>query len=94
MDFQFAFLILLALLVGAIIVVTVYVVFVLKDFRLTLGKLNKVLDNVYEASDSVKKPLSNLSVLAEAVIKGFQAGKKVRSIVSFWDKNKSKDKEE
>lgn len=89
-----AFLIILSLLVGAILVVTVYVVFVLKDFRLTLGKLNKVLDNVYEASDSVKRPLSNLSVLAEAVIKGFQATKKVRSIVNFWDKDKDKNKKD
>jgi len=63
MDVQLAFVILVALLTGAAIVVSVYVIFVLKDFRLTIQKANSILDDAQEVTDSVKRPVKSVKTI-------------------------------
>lgn len=86
MDIQLAFVILVALLTGSAIIVSVYVIFVLKDFRLTIQKANTILDDAQEVTDSVKRPVNSIMSLVDGVVRGIKAAKSVRSIVSLWDK--------
>ncbi len=86
MDIQLAFVVLVALLTGSAIVVSVYVIFVLKDFRLTIQKANTILDDAQEVTDSVKRPVNSIMSLVDGVVRGIKAAKNVRSIVSLWDK--------
>lgn len=86
MDVQLAFVILVALLTGSAIVVSVYVVFVLKDFRGTIQKANGILDDAQKVTTSIKNPIVSVMSIADGVVKGIKAAKSVRSIVGFWDK--------
>jgi len=86
MDIQLAFVILIALITGSAIVVSVYVVFVLKDFRTTVQKANDILDDAQQVTDSVKRPVMNVMSLADGLVKGIKTVKGVSSIVSLWDK--------
>lgn len=86
MDIQLAFVILVALLTGSAIVVSVYVIFVLKDFRLTIQKANSILDDAQQVTDSVKRPVSSIMSLVDGAVRGIKAAKSVKSIVSLWDK--------
>lgn len=86
MDVQLAFVILVALLTGAAIVVSVYVVFVLKDLRITIKKANTILDDTQEVTNSVKRPVASIMSLVDGAVKGIKAAKTVRSITSLLDK--------
>lgn len=86
MDIQLAFVILVSLLTGSAIVVSVYVIFVLKDFRLTIQKANSILDDAQQVTDSVKRPVSSIMSLVDGAVRGIKAAKSVKSIVSLWDK--------
>lgn len=86
MDVQLAFVVLVALLTGAAVVVSVYVVFVLKDFRLTIQKANSILDDAREVTDSVKRPVNSVMSLVDGVVKGIRAAKSVKTITSLLDK--------
>jgi hypothetical protein len=87
MDIQLAFVILVALLTGSAVVVSVYVIFVLKDFRLTIQKANTILDDAQQVTDSVKRPVSSIMGLVDGVVSGIKTAKSVKSIVSLWDKD-------
>jgi hypothetical protein len=50
-----------------------YIVLVLKDARLTLAKLNKVLDSAHEVTEAVKKPAKEVSGIIEGVSAGIKA---------------------
>jgi ABC-type nickel/cobalt efflux system permease component RcnA len=94
MDIQLAFVILVALLTGSAIVVSVYVVFVLKDFRGTIKKANGILDNAQRVTEAVKNPIVSIMSIADGVVKGIKTAKGVRSIVNLWDDDSdSKTKE-
>lgn len=86
MDVQLAFVILVALLTGSAIVVSIYVVFVLKDLRCTVQKANSILDDAQEVTDSVKRPVSSIMSLVDGAVRGIKTAKGVKSIVSLWDK--------
>ncbi|MBU0649777.1 hypothetical protein KKG63_01080 [Patescibacteria group bacterium] len=86
MDVQLAFVILVALLTGSVIVVSVYVVFVLKEFRTTIQKANTILDDAQEVTESVKQPVNSIMSLVNGAIKGIKTAKSVKSIVNLWDK--------
>lgn len=86
MDIQLAFVILIALLTGSAIVVSVYVVFVLKDFRLTIQKANTILDDAQEVTESVKRPVNSMMSLVDGAVRGIKTAKSVKSIVSLWDR--------
>ena len=66
------------LLTFNLLFVGVYIVLVLKDVRVTLSKLNKVLDDAHEVTGAVKKPVKDIGGLVE----GISAGVKAIPIVS------------
>ena len=86
MDTQLAFVILVALLTGAAIVVSVYVIFVLKDFRTTIQRANGILDDAQQLTESIRRPVANVMSLADGLIRGIRTAKGISSIVSLWDK--------
>lgn len=86
MDVQLAFVILVSLLTGAAVVVSIYVVFVLKDFRATIQKANNILDDAEQVTSSIKRPVINVMNIADGLVKGLKTVKGVSSIVSLWDK--------
>lgn len=86
MDVQLAFVILVSLLTGAALVVSVYVIFVLKDFRGTIKKANGILDDAQTVSNSIKTPIVSVMSIADGVVKGIKTARGISSIVGHWDK--------
>jgi hypothetical protein len=89
MDIQFAFVILIALLTGSAIVVSFYVIFVLKDFRKTIQKANFILDDAQKVTASIKNPIVSVMSIADGLVKGIKTARGISSIVSGWDKDNS-----
>ncbi|MFA5776183.1 MAG: hypothetical protein WC988_01350 [Patescibacteria group bacterium] len=93
MDIQFAFVILIALLTGSAIVVSVYMVFVLKDFRGTIQKANDILDDAQRVTSAVKNPIVSVMSIADGVVRGLKTARGISSIVGAWDKDDNSSKE-
>lgn len=51
----------IVLLALILIILGIQVFFILKDFRVTIRKTNKVLDNIDSISESVSRPVSSFS---------------------------------
>lgn len=51
----------IVLLALILIILGIQVFFILKDFRQTVKKINKVLDNIDSISESVSRPVSSFS---------------------------------
>lgn len=93
MDIQFAFVILVALLTGSAIVVSVYVIFVLKDFRGTIQKASDILDDAQKVTGAVKSPIVSIMSIADGIVRGIKTARGISSIVGSWDKDESSSKE-
>jgi hypothetical protein len=76
---QLVLLLVIVVLAVFLLVLGVQVFFILKDFRRTIGKFNRVLDDTESITSNIKKPLSNLSDLAS----GFRAGGSVLTIMNL-----------
>lgn len=87
MDFQIVLLIILSLLTVNLVVVGVYVVVVLKEFRQTVKKMNIVLDNATEITDSIAGPITAISSIAT----GLTQGLKVLSAFKFLKKDNEEE---
>lgn len=85
---QITLIIVLTLLAINLIAVGIYVILVLKDFRETIRKANKVLDNVGDVTGVVSGPVSTLA----GIISGFgQSVKAVKEISNLVDRPKKKE---
>jgi hypothetical protein len=93
MDIQLAFVILIALLTGSAIVVSVYVIFVLKDFRGTIQKANDILEDAQRVTSAVKNPIVSVMSIADGVVRGLKTARGISSIVGSWDKDAHSSKE-
>ena len=80
MDIQIVLVFILALLTINLIVVGVYLILVLKEFRETIKKTNSVLDNVQSLSNVVSNPLTLLTGFMSAVVQGYNAVKSINTI--------------
>lgn len=87
MDIQLAFVVLIALLTGAAIVVSIYVVFVLKDVRGTIKRANDILDDTKEVTGAVKTPVVSVMSIANGITKGLRTARGISSLVSSWDED-------
>jgi len=71
MDFaQIALVVVISILAILLLVLGVQVFFILREFRKTVSKTNKVLDNTNTITESVATPLSSLSSLAAGIKTG------------------------
>ena len=72
MDVQLVLLVTLSLLTINLVVVGIYVIMVLREFRDTMKKLNGFLDTVQTVTDSVTAPISTLSNVFAGVTSGLK----------------------
>mgnify|MGYP001567633098 CR=1 FL=1 len=82
---QTALFIVIIVLTLLLLVLGVQVFFILRDFRKTINKANKVLDDTGVITESVSGPISNLSNMAT----GLKVGSVIASLLS---RSKSKKK--
>lgn len=83
MDIQLILVFILAVLTINLVFVGVYIVLVLKDFRETLKKANKVLDNLEATTAIVSNPVNLISSAISSISKGLNMVRSVRSIASY-----------
>lgn len=88
MDIQTILIFILALLTLNLISVGIYVILILKEFRDTIKKANKVLDNVHDVTDSVSHPVSTIANIVNSVV---QSVSTVKAISSLLDNSKKKE---
>ena len=88
MDIQVVLVVILSLLTINLIVVGIYVIMVLKEFRETVRKMNKVLDTVQSVSDSVAAPITNIS----GMMAGLTSGLKVFSAIKSFKSNRKEER--
>lgn len=88
MDIQLVLVIILALLTINVLIVGIYVVFVLKDFRTTIKKTNEVLDGVTSVThaassmaNALTSPISSIANFANVVTGSFHAVRSIRSLI-------------
>lgn len=87
MDVQVVLLIILSLLTINLVVVGIYVVIVLKEFRETIKKMNNVLDTMSEVAVSVSGPIKSISSLAA----GLSSGLRVLNVFKSLTKKRKED---
>lgn len=83
---QVALFVVIIVLAILLLVLGVQVFFILREFRKTVSKTNKVLDNTEIITQSVSAPISSLSGIATGL-------KTVGPIISFFKKIISKDED-
>jgi uncharacterized protein YoxC len=79
-DLQLVLTILLSILVLNLLILTFFVLSVLKDFRVTLGKLNKVLDDTSTIVHGIANPLTILTGLVSAFSNAINTSKAITSL--------------
>ncbi len=89
MDIQTILIFILALLTINLIVVGIYVILVLKDFRETIHKANGVLDNVHNVTGLVGNPVTTIAGILAGVTKGVKAMREISSLIG--SKNNEED---
>jgi len=84
---QIALFLVIIVLTILLLVLGVQIFLILKDFRKTIKKANKVLDDTGQITETVSGPLSNLSGLAAGIKTGI-------SFINLFKKNKKNHKKE
>jgi hypothetical protein len=87
MDLQTVLLIILGILTVNLVVVGVYVVLVLRDFRETIKKATEVLDDVGQMTGVAAGPVTTLAGIFAGVTESVKA---IKSISGLMDKGKGK----
>jgi uncharacterized protein YoxC len=90
MDIQTILVFILALLTLNLVAVGIYVMVILKEFRETIKKANKVLDNVGDVTDAVSHPVSSIANIVNGVVQSVTA---VKAISSLFDSHPKEDEE-
>jgi hypothetical protein len=84
---QTALFIVIIVLTILLVVLGVQVFFILRELRKTIEKVNKVLDDTGVITESVSKPISNLSTLAM----GMKTGATIANIFKKSSNRKEKE---
>lgn len=83
MDSQTLLVLILLVLTTNVLFVGVYIIFVLKELRLSISKLNRLLDTVNEVSAVLSRPL----IGAAEAVEGFRQGFKLMRFLKNWKKS-------
>lgn len=89
MDIQTILVFILAILTINLIILGIYIILVLKEFRDTVKKANYVLENVHEFTDHFANPITTIAGIVSGVS---QSVKVVKEISSLMDKDDKEDK--
>ncbi len=89
---QLVLLLVIGILTILLVVLGVQVFFILKDFRKTIVKANKVLDNAGSITDNVSVPIASLSTFASSLKAGslLTAAKFIKHVLSKDSANEEK----
>lgn len=87
---QIVLLLVLIVLTVLLLILGIQVFFILRDFRRTINKANKVLDDTGVITESVSGPISNLSSVGSA----FKTGMALISFLTKGKKQKNKKGED
>ena len=87
---QIILIIVIILLTVLLAVLGIQVFFILKEFRKTVSKANKVLDNTNVITQSVSAPISSLSSIATGIKTGASFINLFKKILSDKDDRKKK----
>lgn len=85
MDIQVVLIFILSILTINLVVVGVYVVLVLRDFRELLKRGHSVIDGLDSFTNAVANPFSMFSGVLGAVLDGYKAIKESKSVNSIRD---------
>lgn len=85
---QAVLLLVIILLTVLLVVLGVQVFFILRDFRRTLDKANRVLDNTEEITESVSQPINFIST----ILSGSQTISAISTISKLFMKTEKKPK--
>jgi hypothetical protein len=91
MDIQTVLVFILAVLTINLIIVGVYIILVLREFRETVRKANYVLDNVNGFTDAIVNPITTIAGIISGVTESVKA---VKQISSLMEKEEDKKKDE
>lgn len=80
MDFNLVLILILSIITINLIVVGFYIVITLKEFRETLSKMNRVLDDTQVIVHNVANPLSMVTGLVSSLIDAFHKTKSITSL--------------
>ncbi len=83
---QTALFLVIIVLTILLLILGIQVFFILKEFRKTLAKANKVLDDTGLITESVSVPISNLS----SIMTGIKAGTTLANILNLKKRKNSK----
>jgi len=89
MDIQTVLIFILGILTINLIVVGVYIILVLREFRSTIKKANYVLDNVNGFTDAITNPIATIAGIISGVTESVKA---VKQISSLMDKKEEEEK--
>ena len=89
---QIILIIVIILLTVLLLALGIQVFFILREFRKTVSKANKVLDNTNIITQSVSAPISSLSSIATGIKTGVSFINIFKKIISS-DKDEKKKKE-
>jgi len=90
---QIALFIVIVVLAVLFLTLGIQVFFILREFRKTVSKANKVLDNTNVITESVSTPISSLSSLVSGIKTGASVINIFKKLISKGDSEKSKKEE-
>lgn len=69
---QFFLIILISTLTVLVVIFSIFVFRILQELRVTLVKINKILDDTGSITESIAKPIAGLSDVAQGLKSGFK----------------------
>lgn len=94
MDTNTLLVLIIGLLTLNLLFVGVYIVLVLKEVRESVKKVNKILDDAAEVTDSVSKPIIGASGALMGLVEGIKMFKQVQSLVSGREREEVHDEQQ
>lgn len=91
---QIILIIVIILLAILLLALGIQVFFILREFRKTVSKANKVLDNTNVITQTVSSPISSLSSIAEGIKTGASFINLFKKIISSDKDNRKKKRED
>ena len=91
---QIALFVIIIILAVLFLTLGIQVFFILREFRKTVSKANKVLDNTNVITESVSTPISSLSSLVSGIKTGASVINIFKKLISKSDDSEKKNKKE
>lgn len=91
---QIVLFIVIVILAVLLLALGIQVFFILREFRKTVLKANKVLDNTEVITQSVSAPISSLSAIASGIKTGMSFINVFKKIISKDDESGKKNKQD